>query len=575
MCRSIAQGGRRCPCSQPERRSAYRKARSAATRSATIHPHPGHGGTNPPTPTLTDTWQPDTITTLTHHITALTPLLTSGHATTTVTPETCTHYPELTPVTTLTGLLDQHDPTWRDTYCPDNNLTPETVATAATILIGTAIAAEADRRAGVDPQALTREAATHRHNTETAAKHADTNYRQQRARLDAAKQQAAQLREQARDLLAKNGTPAYTVDWTHPALAELRPQQQALRTKIQTERDQLTNALNARQDAVREAVTPITPTHRDTLANLSAAYQATLTELRPIGGQLDWHERSSKPARTAFNEASNLYPTDWITQHNQHPPAIAKISKRRAHYSHQATQTKRQRQPITDITQYPETTVTTSTTPITRDDPDWREALFADPNQPQYRRTHYEPAWHTHRRATEPPAPKPRGNGWELYTDSSGETIWRRPEYRMRITSIDTIPELTTNHDPNPIIEHHSSTLATCSHELAHRFEYTVPGVSELERGFYRHRTRNETSHTRLYDNSDEYAYPDSFPAAYMGKDYSINRTNNRAYELLSCGMEALHSGKYGALLGVGRYDPDPELRAFVLGVLATAGHSN
>lgn len=52
-----------------------------------------------------------------------------------------------------------------------------------------------------------------------------------------------------------------------------------------------------------------------------------------------------------------------------------------------------------------------------------------------------------------------------------------------------------------------------------------------------------------------------------MGKEYE---TGDR--ELASCGTEALFGGRYGGLVGLGRFEPEYDMCDFALGALVTAG---
>lgn len=101
-------------------------------------------------------------------------------------------------------------------------------------------------------------------------------------------------------------------------------------------------------------------------------------------------------------------------------------------------------------------------------------------------------------------------------------------------------------------------TVNTAVHELAHRMEYTVPGVRQLEKQFYDRRTAGETLKGlgRGYSKS-EMTREDQFFNRYAGKSY-----NERAYEILSMGYEHLRSYE-----GWNKIDPD--YRAFVLGTIA------
>lgn len=63
---------------------------------------------------------------------------------------------------------------------------------------------------------------------------------------------------------------------------------------------------------------------------------------------------------------------------------------------------------------------------------------------------------------------------------------------------------------------------------------------------------------------SGERRRPDSFINHYMGKIY-----DHPATEIMSMGMEAVFTRTQGGLPGVGNSVSDPEMRNFVLGILA------
>ena len=103
----------------------------------------------------------------------------------------------------------------------------------------------------------------------------------------------------------------------------------------------------------------------------------------------------------------------------------------------------------------------------------------------------------------------------------------------------------------------------TATHELAHRFEYTVPGIVEMEREFFEKRTQGE-EYVPLRDltgnkayKSDEKAKKDNFVNPYIGRDNGGN-----SFEVVSMGFTyAFHNPK--ALMG------DKDYAQLILGILA------
>lgn len=104
-----------------------------------------------------------------------------------------------------------------------------------------------------------------------------------------------------------------------------------------------------------------------------------------------------------------------------------------------------------------------------------------------------------------------------------------------------------------------SDRQSTNVHELAHRFEATVPGILQSERDFYAKRTKGE-SLVWLgpgYDRS-EVTRRDKFLSPYMGKDYG-----GSAFELFSMGSQY-------AFTDYNRLAQDKDMLDWVLGLLTT-----
>lgn len=165
---------------------------------------------------------------------------------------------------------------------------------------------------------------------------------------------------------------------------------------------------------------------------------------------------------------------------------------------------------------------------------------------------------------------KPAGNGWRKHVVDGG-TVWTRLPVEKTMTVDKVQAEITITRGRSGAYNTDSG-MSVAVHEFAHRVEDSVRGVRALEEAFLVKRAR---LHTPASENllgigsarSEELGYADSFPAHYMGKVY---KSGSR--ELLSCGMEMVFAGEYGA--GVGAKDnvrPDGELRDFVLGLLATS----
>jgi hypothetical protein len=116
------------------------------------------------------------------------------------------------------------------------------------------------------------------------------------------------------------------------------------------------------------------------------------------------------------------------------------------------------------------------------------------------------------------------------------------------------------------------------AHELGHRMEHMVPGLTALEFAFVRRRsTRSDGSLESAYKMSKitgsaaysdhEVAFQDQWAHAYAGKTYEAHyrdRPDQAPWEVFQVGMQ----DTYGRSTTV--YDRKDDLQAFTLGVLAT-----
>lgn len=361
--------------------------------------------------------------------------------------------------------------------------------------------------------------------------------------------------------------------------------------------------------AAEEKLRRTDPQTQRELAQLSAGYKAALAETRDMGGEHSWHPKSTAQAQAAFNEALDVYPTDWIEKSAARgKDPIVKIGRSRAHYSdgHVET-TKRRVQRVSrhitdsdDISGLPEY--------MRGNDPEYEATLMWRPGQEdeegnymwdytwEVKRYERYRTWSSHSWTREETiANKPRGNGWKLheFTNRYGEqdVCWRRPATRMEMVSAESVAELRTSRDV-VYAEGVSNTYSTSVHEMAHRMEASVPGIGALEEDFLRRRTTNADGErerlveiypkdrTRVRSWADGSQVPkrtevgrkDDLIHHYMGKEY--HGTNFR--EVMSTGTESLFAGEHGGLVGAnkeGRADHD--MRGFVLGTLASAGRKD
>lgn len=336
---------------------------------------------------------------------------------------------------------------------------------------------------------------------------------------------------------------------------------------------------------------------RADLRRLSDGYLAALGEVRELGGQMVWHEKSAKKAREAFDEATAIFPADWVAASNDRvggnreargllgvrtvadQAPVAKMSSRRAHYVDGRTHKTKKRMPRETVTvgfgDEDMQAYGRSSSPYT----EYRELTAEERERHQVfagdralMRTQYEVYRGPYSHKTNPDG-TPAGRGWEEWTDPADpqRKVWRRMKHRMQEVSSEFAPEITTNRQV-PLVEGRSDTFAVSAHELSHRFEYSVPGLTQLEAQFLRRRTTDpETGEPEpyrpLWPGSRERVQADNFITSYTGKTY-----DGEAYEVLSTGVDSLFGGRNGGMVGTAGEKADPDMRAFILGVMATAG---
>lgn len=299
------------------------------------------------------------------------------------------------------------------------------------------------------------------------------------------------------------------------------------------------------------------------LAKLSSGYSQALAEVRETGGQMDWNPKSTKAAKATFDEAISVYPTEWIAKSNERNAPLARISKARAHYADVTVKTTSKRSQVAYTTEYPEGQEPGDT-------PNSTYVKSADQSSAGFGATQYDVLrWTVANRWDSPDdGSAPSGTGWEKYSDGYTD-MWRKPNIALRRVSSEVTPEITTN-NAGYALPGRTGTFAISVHELSHRMEASVPGITRMEEDFLVRRTSTGGERdplVSLYKGKKEYARPDDFVNAYMGKTYSSG-----SREVLSCGTQGLFGGDFGGFIGVGRNQPDTEYRAFILGVLGSAG---
>lgn len=376
-------------------------------------------------------------------------------------------------------------------------------------------------------------------------------------------------------------------------LANLNLEQINETAKIQT-------VINAYTDTLRKYAPEKHAAEQAVAAMHADAYRQVVAEVREVGGDLELDPATRKSAAEVFGQAAQVYPADWIAYSNaQHAP-LAKVSTRRAHYKHAHEQVKKQRVPLSREVWIDAESAANPYSPLEEEYvPLEGKALRGGRDFP-YRHDYYEVAFPGGNRwAQDPePGPKPKGNGWEQVTKEvefsvgfgserqlvkKTVTRWRRPRMETKEVSARFVPEILTEKPDK------ATAVPVAIHELAHRMEYTVPDIADMEQAFFRRRTIDpETGMTPRPHRISGYGRDEAFISGdfadpYIGKVYPKRGTRNTSgrtirvqpSEILSMGMEALFGGAHGGLQGHGRFHEDIDHRNFVLGILATAGRSS
>lgn len=98
-------------------------------------------------------------------------------------------------------------------------------------------------------------------------------------------------------------------------------------------------------------------------------------------------------------------------------------------------------------------------------------------------------------------------------------------------------------------------------HELGHRMEYTIPGITAMEAAFHYSRTKNDK--VEMYAN-DEWVKPDRFTNRYSGKLYQGD-----SWEIFTMAMQSLYP--YSSMEGIDdkQWEQDPDYLALAAGLVA------
>lgn len=318
---------------------------------------------------------------------------------------------------------------------------------------------------------------------------------------------------------------------------------------------------------------------------MADGYLAALSEVRPMGGDLALHAKSSPGAVEHFRDAAAFYPTEWIEASNAYNPLLATLTTKRAHYTDRATiqekaKTDRKIQwaPFPDdAKQSPHPDPHRAWKPTGKTEKRL-DSLARLVDVPTYESIIYEVKY-PWSKFTPTKDGSPRGTGWEQWAHpESGELHWRRPQKESAMVGGESVSNILVGGRSAAYVEGRSHHAATAIHELAHRFESSVEGITTLEakHGFTRTNivpvkgspgefTQQELE--PIKPRSKEKCRPDHYANRYMGRVYK----NSSHTEFLSVAMESMFAGTNGGLIGVGRSGSDRESRDMALGILATA----
>ena len=154
---------------------------------------------------------------------------------------------------------------------------------------------------------------------------------------------------------------------------------------------------------------------------------------------------------------------------------------------------------------------------------------------------------------------RPAGSGW-TEAEVNGEKTWYKYRKEVSATSYEHLAEITI-----PPVWTEDESRSTLIHEFSHRAEVSLRSVGTAGNGFLDHRTEGEEmTHLGYGYGAKEFTKKDNFSVPYMGKVYAGPHT-----EIISMGLESLWYGSSGGFVGDSN---DPEYESQLLGILAYTG---
>lgn len=301
------------------------------------------------------------------------------------------------------------------------------------------------------------------------------------------------------------------------------------------------------------------PESKADLRKIADGSQAALAEIRPLGGHLELHELSEAPAALAVAEASSVYPADWVKASTEAGPLAAAVTTERA--GHNANWINSDRVASDAVSTYE---LDAGTTPE-----DTVECTFLSVQRGVNSRggeDKLSDTWTTQRWDVKRVKGKPKGYDWEAVEPG----VWRRkPRGTIRG------PGVTVSLQGNGV-SGRPKGFAVATHELGHHMQVIVPGLSRMEDDWLVDRTTVNGEQEQLvprWKGANEFVRTDSFINTYIGREYTdIMGDKREATEVLTMGTQGIFGGDHGGLIGMGSIDRDDDMRAFILGAMASAG---
>ncbi len=356
------------------------------------------------------------------------------------------------------------------------------------------------------------------------------------------------------------------------------------------------------------------------LEDMTDAYLRVLAEVRPMGGELKLHEKSSKPGAKVMASTAGLWPADWLDVHNRAAtPLHIGASNRRGHYVHHKLERMKTRGQGTEVLMgrtfysgeislepkrrgyqyhYGAGTYIHDVTFYEPMSDEEKAARYPGKSESDTKDAVVGKEWSVisademarladYNRSTRGEAAADRTTrGWELATDpryNNGEPFYRKKKIRANSDGYETVSQIRLSSSGGGL-PRRDARYPVAVHEFGHRMEYLVPNLSEMTHSWRKRRveespTEDGRTLATIYRGTREKGYRDEFPDHYVGKVYD-HGTNGKtaesfrgATEVFSMGADSVFGGRQGGLIGLSRSDkPDPDMRAFILGCFASAG---